>query len=199
MFIPVTIIPYLLGEVNIRRAPMELEPLYLSQMIKQFEPLINKTLHKFKLYSTHIDYEDYAQELRIKLLEIGKSFDGKPLVKKDDRYRFIAYADNGLAWHLVNLLKKNKPVTAVSPEILEETLEDFLITPHYQVDAQLAEYASYAKQALDSQEYLLYLMLMDQSFTGEEMANLLGISRSTLYEWKKSIQIKLNPLYDATR
>lgn len=178
---------------------MELEPLYLSQMIKQFEPLINKTLHKFKLYSNHVDYEDYAQELRIKLLEIAKSFDGKPLAMKDDRYRFIAYADNGLAWHLVNLLKREKPAAAVSPEILEETLEDFLVTNHYQVSAQLAEYASYAKQALDAQEYLLYLMLMDQSFTGEEIANLLGISRSTLYEWKKSIQTKLSKLYDATR
>lgn len=178
---------------------MELKSLYLSRVIKQFEPLIFKTLSKFKVYPKHVNHEDYAQELRIKLLDLAKGFDGDPLYVDDDRYRFISFACNGLSWHLVNLFKKEKAVTHVSPEILEETLEDSVNHSHYQVHMQLAEYAAYAKEVLNENEYLLYLLLMDLSFTGSEIADLLGISRSTLYEWKKSIQTKLSKLYDSVK
>src|SRR5699024_5031715 len=56
----------------------------------------------------HIDYEDFFQELQIKLVEIFYQFNGDPLGSDEDRFKFTAYANNGLYWHTLNLLKQKE-------------------------------------------------------------------------------------------
>lgn len=48
------------------------------------------------IYPSDNQYEDYLQELRIKLIKIAENFDGDPLVK--DKYRFTNFAKRGLTW-----------------------------------------------------------------------------------------------------
>ena len=73
---------------------------YHEHLIRLFAPLVYKTLARCNIHSAHIHYDDYWQELRIKLLQIAQNFDGQPLTNDDDRYRFTAYAQRGLYWHL---------------------------------------------------------------------------------------------------
>lgn len=58
------------------------------------------------IYPSDNQYEDYLQELRIKLIKIAENFDGDPLVK--DKYRFTKFAKRGLTWYLINLLRSDK-------------------------------------------------------------------------------------------
>src|SRR5699024_8270298 len=82
---------------------------YLDDLLKQFKPLIHKTMNRMKIFQNHMDYDDFIQELQIQLIEILHRFDGDPLASDEDRFKFTAYASNGLYWHGLNLLKKNAP------------------------------------------------------------------------------------------
>ena len=52
-------------------------------------------------------YDDFFQELQLKLVDLYTHFDGLPLEKEIDRYRFTSYAKTGLYWHGLNLLRKD--------------------------------------------------------------------------------------------
>lgn len=75
-------------------------------LLAQYTPLLHKVMKSLHLQSFDTQYEDYLQELRIKLIEIAKDFDGDPRDK--DKYRFTNYAQRGLRWYLIDLLRKNK-------------------------------------------------------------------------------------------
>ena len=49
---------------------MDVRSLHRSRVLVQFEKLIHRTLARAQVSQHHMFYEDYAQELRLKLLEI---------------------------------------------------------------------------------------------------------------------------------
>lgn len=174
---------------------MDYHSLYKSLLLKQFEPLLHKTLHKLSIFQDHWFYEDYLQELRIKLLTIEEEFDGKPL--KGDRIRFAAYAGKGLYWHLVNLLRtenQRKETFVEDISLMSDT--EGMFAPLLEGNYALNSFIEGVKQRLDKEELALFYILADGSYEINEIAKNYGVSRKTIYERKKKMVSKIEGLKD---
>lgn len=165
--------------------------LYKSRVLDQFEPLIHKTLSRLFISQTHVNYQDYFQELRIKLLDIEATFDGDAMGK--DRIRFVAYAGQGLKWHLLSILRKNSRQKEVSVEDIT-TLAEETIMPIESSKAAVLSFLEEIRRRLTLEEYELVLMLCDDTFTIEEIAEYFGIRRQTVYKRRAKIVSKIEDL-----
>lgn len=160
-------------------------------MLQQFEPLVFRVLNHYHVYKTDRDYEDFAQELRIKLCRIAEDFDGQPLTDAEDRYRFVTYASNGLRWQLLNLLKKRR-----NEQLLDKEKIDLVIDhkdPYQDSEAQVVLTGIHAKarQLLNDEEFGLYMDLVKGYLSVPELLDVHDLKRSTFYEMKKRIAAKL--------
>ena len=144
-----------------------------------------------------MDYEDYLQEFRIHLIDIRYMFDGDPLASDEERYKFTVYADNGLYWHGLNLLKQNKP------EILHTTDEDQLdwiihkksdLENLLNTNLHIQDFLSEARKRLSYQDYLLLMFIAEGSHSVVDIAEFLGLAPSTIYQHKKKIQKRLEDI-----
>lgn len=172
---------------------MDYHSLYKSYLLKQFEPLLHKTLHKLSIFQGHGSYEDYLQELRLKLLVIEAEFDGKPL--KGDGIRFAAYAGKGLYWHLVNLLRSDNR----QQELLVEDISlvsdlELPAIPFLEGNHTLKTFMEEVTRRLSQEELILFYTLADGSYTMSEIATGYGVSRKTIYERKKKLVTKIESL-----
>lgn len=75
-----------------------------SELLSQYEPLIHKTLSRMNIKQHYRDYDDFAQELRLKLVDIYETFDGNAC-EEADKFRFSSYAGKGLYWYGINLIR----------------------------------------------------------------------------------------------
>lgn len=53
---------------------MDKDSIETSQFLIDFNPLIHKVLQRLHIKKTHMDYEDYFQELQIHLLKIRNRY-----------------------------------------------------------------------------------------------------------------------------
>ena len=175
---------------------------YHEHLLRLFVPLVYKTLARCNIHSAHIHYDDYWQELRIKLLQIAQNFDGQPLTNDDDRYRFTAYAQRGLYWHLIDLIRRDQRDLArqETPEDLQAFLEN-LSEPEniHQAPPSIASmyitrFIEQARHHLSEEEYQLFLLLTTEVGTYTEIAEILGITRENLYKRRIQLRRKLRPL-----
>lgn len=167
---------------------------YARLIIKQFEPLVYQTLHSFHISSRTPDFNDFAQELRIKLIYLAERFDGKPLKISSDRYRFVAYVKLGLKWHLLNLFKKSPRDILFDNDYSLETSPLQIKRDTAIENIKLAEYHRMARTLLKDREYFVYLALVD-GLSASQIMSSLDIKKSTFYKMKKDIKKKLQPLY----
>ena len=163
---------------------------YHEHMLRMFAPLLYKTLSRAGIDSRHLYYDDYLQELRLKLFHISRSFDGQPLFNDDDRYRFVAYAQRGLYWYLIDLLRMEPPCTA--------SLDHF---PQYQDDLTplqtpifLESFIAAARQRLSEDEFQLFQLLASDCGTYNEIASILNITRENLYKRRCKLKQKLHDI-----
>lgn len=161
---------------------------YQACIIQQFEALIHHVLTQWTLPNG--SYDDYAQELRLKLLDLAQAFEGDPLGA--DRYPFVAYARRGLRWQLMDLVKQDSQPDALPLETFQETLS----APDPQPDSQLVLHQALAQvqaQLPASHHQLLTLRLQGYSMT--ECSQVLGVSRKTLYKWRQALADFLSQFY----
>ena len=171
---------------------MDFHSLYKSRVLEQFEPLVHKTLARVFLSPRHVAYEDYAQELRLKLLEIEASFDGKAL--GEDRIRFVAFAGRGLYWFLISLLRKEKTAEMVSFDDIEAAVECEL--PMEAARLELVFFLEEARRRLEPSEFELFQLLSDGEWTVTDIAKFYGVQRKVIYRRKKKIADKLADIKD---
>src|SRR5699024_7569844 len=135
----------------------------------------------------HKDYEDYYQELCIKLAEIAQEYEGDPL--GDDRYQFTYYAKKGLSWHRIDLLKKDRH------NEYEQSLSDFIFESEG-VEASKENITAFMTEMVrrvNESELQLIKAYLDGN-TLQERAKQFKVSRKTISKRKKHIQEKLSDL-----
>ncbi|AXY26224.1 hypothetical protein CL176_09555 [Suicoccus acidiformans] len=178
---------------------MKEEQLYYSRLIQQFDDLIYRVMHDLQVDDRHLFYDDLTQELRLRLIDIAKQFEGNPF-KGEDRYRFTAYARKGLRWYLLDRLRSYQCRQAISQEDLDRKEATLLASSTYSPDqasqANLIAFFEEVKRRLNPEDTLLFWLLFDDSYTMSEIAELLGISRPTLYARKRNLQATLEDLKD---
>lgn len=159
----------------------------LEELLNQFTPLVHKVLIEHGQKRNHKDYEDYYQELCIKLVEIAQEYEGDPL--GDDRYRFTYYAKKGLSWHLIDLLKKDRH------NEYEQSLSDFIFESEG-VEASKENITAFMTEMVHrvtESELQLIKAFLDGN-TLQEIAKQFKVSRKTISKRKKHIQEKLSDL-----
>ena len=173
---------------------MTIDNEYLNDLFKQFKPLIHQTMNRMKIFKNHMDYDDFIQELQIQLIEILHRFDGDPLASDEDRFKFTAYASNGLYWHGLNLLKKNDPEFVHAED--EDQL-DWIISENsdwmqaLNSNLPIEDFLNQARKRLTYEDYLLLMFLVEGEYSMKEIAEFFQIDLSTIYERKKKIQQRL--------
>lgn len=172
---------------------MNLSADIVNKLLEEFESLLYKTMHRLHITPNQSNYDDYFQELQIKLITIYQTFDGNPLSVIEDRYRFTAYAGKGLYWHGLYLFRKdNSLLNEVNTMEIAETLqnqEDNILEKNSELF--ISDFLNHAKNRLVEQDYLLLLYLVEGKRTVKEMARLMNVTRDTIYQRKNKIQEQL--------
>jgi|SRR5699024_8559317 len=164
----------------------------LEKLTEQYTPLIHHVMKGLYLNLSDSYYEDYLQELYIKLFEIAAAFDGDPLDK--DNYRFTHYAKRGLRWHLIDLLRSAKKSNVEVPFLDIYFLDKEKVEHSEDSRLRLSSFYTEVKQKLTKQELTLLVEMIAGNHTLQELATNYGVSRKTISERKKVIRDKLHSL-----
>lgn len=171
---------------------MLLDKLYADRLLREFEALIHKTLADLNIRKCHGDYQDYAQELRLKLLDVAERFEGKPLGQ--DRYRFVAYAGRYLRWSLLDLLRQTERLPQLTLSEHQDLLADSTSLQGEACEAGAADFLQAAQASLSERDYQLTLALAEPDVSITDIARSFGVARKTIYAWKKRLAQRLKPL-----
>lgn len=157
-----------------------------EQILIQYNRLIHRVLSDNGQKKTDNNYEDLYQELSIKLIEIAEKFSGDPI---EDAYVFTAYAQQGLQWYLIDLLRSYSSVSVEIP------LSNFIFTPvgAESFSENITAFLSEAKKRLTKSENQLFQSLINGQ-TLSELAKDLGVSKNTMSKRKKRIIEKIKDL-----
>ncbi|SEQ55563.1 hypothetical protein SAMN04488558_1218 [Ignavigranum ruoffiae] len=167
---------------------MDYQAWYHQQVLKAFNPLIHKILKRLAIYPNHNDYEDYQQELKLHLIQLADKFSGDVL--GECRYQFVAYAQRGLFWHGLRLMKQFEHKETCCFDA--QTSKDIPIVTPSLSDVHIAEFMQRAKRRLSTWEYQLIILL--NHYSVQEIADQVGLSRYAIYKQRKKIQHKLADL-----
>lgn len=174
--------------------PMDLQSINTNKMLIKYKPLIFKTLHRLRIHQHHMYFDDFFQELQIKLLSIYKEFEGDPLNVEEDSYKFTAFAGNGLYWRGIDLFKnKNFNTLPISEDEALEKIVNATADEENMLESNvfLREFMSEVRKKLTDSEYLLFSYLAEGDYTMTEIADLMAVSRGTLYNRRQNMQIKI--------
>lgn len=174
----------------------------ITIFLKTFKPLIHKVLNQLNIHQNHIDYEDYYQELQIKLIEILRNFKNDSTDIEEKNCKFIAYASKGLYWEGLDLLKKkSKEPEKIGESRPIEWLSDreAVNFDSFNLNLYTEDFFRLAKKRLDSKDFLLLLQLADGQYTMQELADEYGVVRDTIYQWKNRIKLRLEDIKDCLK
>lgn len=159
---------------------------------EQHSKIVHGALKKLNVNWKHADYDDFVQQGLLKLVEAYETFP-EDLEQEEFLYQFTGFAYTKVRWHILDLLRKQKRKWDREmpwPEELESN----------QPDTQLPFEQAYQEMDLlkemlplltkNEQSYLLDAVVNQLSVT--EIAEKQGVSRKTVYQWKKRVSEKLN-------
>lgn len=154
--------------------------------------IVHGALKKLGVYRSHPDYDDYVQQGLLKLVEAYETFP-KDLEQAEFMYQFTGFAYRKVSWHMLDLLRKQKRKWDREmpwPEDLEKEQPDTRLSfeqAYQDMDLLKEMLPLLTKQ---EQSYLLDAVINRLSVT--EIAEKQGVSRKTVYQWKKRVAEKLN-------
>src|SRR5690625_2553586 len=149
-------------------------------------------MNRLNILQNNIHYEDFTQELQIQLIDIYQSFEGSPLASEIDRYKFTAYAGQGVYWHGLNLLRQDTLETSNPTD--EAEIDWLMEEEEHSYSLYIEDFLKQARRRLTVEDYLLVLYMSEGKYSMNELANLMGVSRDTIYQRKKRIQLRLQDL-----
>lgn len=169
-----------------------------SHFINSFQPLVYKTLSRLNILQSNPDFEDYVQELTIHLLTLRASFHEEIFISDENRFKFTAYAAKGLYWFGLNLIRNsNKEYGYASTE---DDIEHFWQKQNNEMKSisklHIEDFFAQAKKRLSVEDYRLLLYISDGGYTSSEIAILMEVSRSTVYDRIHKIQLRLEGLQE---
>ena len=169
----------------------------LTNFLKQFTPLVHKSLQRLNIRPQHMDYEDYFQELQIKLLEILQNFKIESTDREAVNAMFTAYAGKGLYWHGLDLLRKknNHSLGTIESEKIQWLVDqESSDSESLEFDLHTNDFFRLAKKRLSTENYTLLLELAEGKYTMDELARKHGVVRATIYQRKDKIQARLEDI-----
>lgn len=164
-------------------------------ILKKFEGIPRKVLARYSHKISRADYDDYLQELRLKLWFLVKKFDGDCL--GEDKPRFISYATQGLQWKMIELLRKQsreqKRCICVD---WQEDMDSWALENLPWRDPGMSseererierEYLMLASEVLSTSDWEIFQALFQKRALVTELARERGITRQAMYKRVKRI------------
>lgn len=169
-----------------------------SHFINSFQPLVYKTLSRLNISQANPDFEDCVQELTVHLLKLRELFHEDIFKSDKNRFKFTAYAAKGLYWFGLNLIRySNKEYSyASTAEDIEYFSEKYNNEIKSTTKLHIKDFFIQAKKRLSEEDYQLLIYISEGVYTSTEIAKLLNVSRSTVYDRKYKIQARLEDLRD---
>lgn len=174
---------------------MDLYHLEADAVIRQYQPLIHKVLHQLHIRKSHCQYEDYHQELNIKLIEAAQIFQGSPLLA-ENQPRFIGLAYKLLYWRLIDLIRKAQcgPDTVSYEQLADYEISGRPPAPAAESSLAIQTFIALAQAKLSTEEFGFMLVVIADQHTVTGLSELFGVSRATIYNWKAKLEQKLADL-----
>ncbi|MER2227438.1 MAG: sigma-70 family RNA polymerase sigma factor [Carnobacterium sp.] len=157
----------------------------------QHSGIVYGVLKKLGVNRNHSDYDDFVQQGLLKLVEAYETFP-KDLEQAEYLYQFTGFAYTKVRWKMLDLLRKQQRKW----ESEMPWPEDFV---KQQPDTHLPFEQAYQEMDLlkemlplltkNEQAYLVDTVVTRLSVT--EIAKKQGVSRKTVYQWKKRVAEKL--------
>lgn len=149
------------------------------------EKIVKSVLREYKIYPNRFDYDDFAQELRIKLME-----DFERIVSSNVKIQSIeAYLRSSLRWKMNNLLRTQKRHQIIPVEdtqlLASQSVDDPIGVQDYWLafDALLTE---------DEQALLHYLYA---GYTFKQLSGIFNRQSRTIRRWRDALVEKLRSFY----
>lgn len=158
---------------------------------EQHGGIVHGVLKKLTVPRTHPDYEDFVQQGLVKLVEAYEIFPNDP-ERPENRYPFGGFAYTRIRWHLLDLLRKQHKSTTKEcsfPNHFADLIPEK--TPPFEETIADMELLKEMLDLLSENErhYLTDFIIYGLSVT--EIAKKNGVSRKTVYQWKKKTAQKL--------
>lgn len=176
---------------------MDLQSINVSKILIEFKPLIHKTLQRLRIHPQHMNFDDFYQELQIKLVELYKTFEGDPLRNEVERYKFTSFAGNGMYWRGIDLFKKRSfnTLPILEDEHLTRMVNEEEVTDNLpEKNVFIEEFFKLAKERLSESEYQLLQYLAEERYSISEIAEIFDVSRGTIYNRKNKMLLKIQDL-----
>lgn len=157
----------------------------------QYSGMVHGALKRLGVWHMHPDYDDFVQQGLMKLVEAYETYPND-LEQAEYLQKFGGYAYQKVYWHMIDMLRKQKrkwESEMAWPEDLEGQQPDthLSIEQGYQEMDLLAQMLPLL--TVKEQAYLVDAVVNRLSVT--EIAQKQGVSRKTVYEWKKRVAEKL--------
>ncbi|OJF94709.1 hypothetical protein AX762_07355 [Alkalibacterium sp. 20] len=155
------------------------------------QSIVYGVLKKCGISYNHPDYDDYVQVGLMKLVGAYESFP-EDLRCEEYLYQFTGYAFQKIRWAIIDEMRRSmrkQEKETVLPEEMTEWKDP-------KVDAQTDDWITWELfytmlQCLSVNEQNLLKALVFHQRTVTEVATEFGVSRKTVYGWKKQIARKL--------
>ncbi|MCI5775244.1 MAG: sigma-70 family RNA polymerase sigma factor [Aerococcus sp.] len=156
-----------------------------AEVLGKYERLIHFVLNRANIHQGRDDYEDLAQELRIKLIALAEQSIYDPLHFPES---FTAYAKQGLYYHLIDLLRRQMRQQPAETIAWDNKVEDSHVIPNYDAENIIDHIAMLDIQSkLDDRSREILRLQYEKGYTVKEIAEQLGISKAAISKRRKKI------------
>jgi RNA polymerase sigma factor (sigma-70 family) len=170
-----------------RTLPKKLE----ADFFNVHQSIVYGCLRQLNIFLNHPHYDDFKQVGLMALVEAYETFP-KQLHNEEHFYHFTGFAFQKVKWKILDEVRKQATILgreqAMERDLLNVYAEQSADTENNRILFLLLE--SMASHLNQNEQDYLYETIFNQ-LTVTEFAKKKGVSRKTVYEWKKKIAIKL--------
>lgn len=160
---------------------------------EQYEAVVFAVMKQMNFSRMQSDYDDFAQQGRIKLVEAYTELENAIQTDKE-RYQFVNYAMQKIRWHFLDILRKRKKKNDNERAWAEE--QEKLYGSHAKEYEEIEDlqFIESFKPYLSEVEYRYLFATVIERLTPTELAKKENIRRETIYKRRQRVRTKLGPL-----
>ncbi|MGX7030408.1 sigma-70 family RNA polymerase sigma factor [Vagococcus zengguangii] len=159
-----------------------------EQQFETYEPIIYGVLKSLNIHYYASHYEDLVQQARLILWELLQTRDPRELTD-EEHHQFNGFLYQRIRWRLIDLLRRDNQLHHHFEHYqpLEE-IQEVSCLPTNPYISSVKELLHVEWPTLPSHLQTYLIATVDYQLTVSELARCLGVSRQTLYTWRKQLQ-----------
>ncbi|AZP04965.1 sigma-70 family RNA polymerase sigma factor [Jeotgalibaca ciconiae] len=161
----------------------------MQQLLDQYEGVVYSAMKKVGIYKRHPSFDDFYQIGCIKLFEAYETCEKDPLLE-EHRHQFVYYASQRLQWAFLDEMRRDKKRFEKEEWQSDEQIMSFSLPNEFEENMFLKEQLYYLLALLSPNEYAFLYDRFCLNLSVTKIATKHGVSRKTVYQWRKKLQEK---------